>query len=245
MNPILIAIWCLIPISFAFATEPTTTSITLNTTGNPPLNTPEQTGFMDVIVSEALKRIGLTLQTIQLPAERGLKNANSGIDDGEMSRIAGLEMSYPNLVAVPEKLMNWEFVAFSLRPIELTEGWRSLGPYTVAFINGWKILEKNTTAIKPTMVRDADQLFNLLIKRRTDIILYERWGGLLHRKMLQQNEIRLLEPPLAITPMFVYLNKKHQGLIQPLADALKAMKLDGTYARIENKLLLHPLAESP
>ena len=211
--------------------------VTLNTTGKPPLNTKEKTGFMDVVASEAFKRIGISLRTVQLPAERGLKNANLGIEDGEMSRIAGLEKLYPNLIAVPEKIMDWHFVGFSLNPISLAHGWSDLKPYTVSFINGWKILETNTTAMTVTKVRNSEQLFKLLTNKRIDVILYERWGGLLMRKNLSENQIRLLEPPLAIKPMYIYLHKKHHLLIEPLAKALKDMKNDGSYVRITNELL--------
>ena len=72
-----------------------------------------------------------------------MKYANLGIEDGEMSRVGGLESIYPDLIVVPEKFMDWEFVAFSISPIELIDGWTSLKPFTIAFINGWKILEKN------------------------------------------------------------------------------------------------------
>ena len=75
---------CLISFT-ALAKE--TISIELNVTGKPPLNTPDRTGFMDQVAKEALSRIGISLITVQLPAERGLLEANGGIVDGEMSRI--------------------------------------------------------------------------------------------------------------------------------------------------------------
>ena len=226
-----------------YGTELQRKTITLNTTGKPPLNTADQTGFMDLVATEAFKRIGIRLRTVQLPAERGLKNANLGIEDGEMSRIAGLEVIYPNLLNVPEKIMDWHFVAFSQKPIKLDNGWTDLKSYTVSFINGWKIMEKNTHGFSTTKVRNAEQLFHLLQKKRTDIILYERWGGLLQKKLLGADKIILIEPPLAVKPMYIYLNKKHKQLIKPLADALRSMKNDGSYARFSDQLL-KPLTDT-
>jgi polar amino acid transport system substrate-binding protein len=78
------------------------TTIVLNTTGNAPLNTPDQQGFVDLVATEAFRRIGVTVKTVKLPAERGLINANQGIHDGEMLRVGGLEKIYPNLIMVPE-----------------------------------------------------------------------------------------------------------------------------------------------
>ncbi len=212
--------------------------ITLNTTGKPPLNAPDLNGFMDLVSKEAFKRIGYTLKTIQLPAERGLKNVNAGIEDGEMSRIKGLDKLYPNLIRVPEKIMNWQFVAFSQSPINLQKGWKSLENNSVGFINGWKILEKNVPAKADiTKVRTPNQLFTILHKKRVDIILYERWGGLLHIRNHNQKNVILLSPPLAEKQMFIYLHKKHKKLVPLLAKALKQMKADGTYNKIFTKIL--------
>lgn len=213
-------------------------SITLNTVGNPPLNTPEKSGFMDLVVSSALSKIGLKLNTVHLPAERGLKNANLGVEDGEMSRIAGLEKLYPNLIRVPEKLMDWEFVAFSAENIDLNNGWQSLSGYTVAYINGWKIFENNTRSLYVTKVKNVNFLFKLLQKKRADIILYEKWGGLLMRNKLNASTITLDQPPLAKKPMYIYLHKKHKDLVAPLAKALREMKQDGSYKKIETEILI-------
>jgi len=227
----------LILIFFSFSIQ-AAQEITLNTTGKPPLNTPQLTGFMDLVAKEAFRRIGYTLKTVQLPAERGLINVNAGLEDGEMSRINGLNKLYPNLIQVPEKIMDWEFVAFSSNKISLTQGWQSLLPYSVAFINGWKILEKNVP-IKTdiTKVRTPEQLFLMLSKNRADLILYERWGGLLYTRTNKITAIKQLQPPLATKKMFIYLHKKHTTLIPKLASSLKKMKLDGTYKVYYNKVL--------
>jgi len=111
-------------------------TIILNTTGNTPLNNKQMSGFMDLIAAEAFKRIGITLQTVLLPAERGLLNANNHNIDGEMSRIAGLQKTYINLMQVPEIIMDWEFVAIGKSKLNTQAGWKSLAGKQVAFING-------------------------------------------------------------------------------------------------------------
>jgi len=81
-------------------------TITLNTTGYAPLSTPDQKGVMDLIAREAFRRCGYTLKLQTLPAERALHHADKGITDGELARIKGMEDIYPNLVRVPEKLID-------------------------------------------------------------------------------------------------------------------------------------------
>lgn len=211
--------------------------ITLNTSGEPPLNTRQMTGFMDLVAQEAFKRINIELNTIHLPAERGLKNVNAGIDDGEMSRVFGMEKSYPNLIRVPEKIMDWEFVAFSPRNISLENGWQSLAPYSLAYVNGWKILEKNADFPNVSKVRNVKQLFTLLKRKRADLVLYERWSGLFAKKKLGLNNVKMLQPPLTVKAMYIYLHKKHRSLVKPLSRALADIKKDGTYLRFFNQTL--------
>lgn len=213
--------------------------ITLNTTGEAPLNTPHLTGFMDLVAKEAFHRIGYSLKTIKLPAERGLKNVNAGIEDGEMSRIKGLDKTYSNLIRVPEKIMDWEFVAFSHDDIKLDKGWSGLSKFSVTFINGWKILEKNVPQqTEITKVKNHHQLFSILDKNRTDIIIYERWGGLLHlSKNPHFKPIKLHYPPIAKKEMFIYLHKKHKKLIPKIKQSLLNMKQDGSYNMLMKKIL--------
>lgn len=222
------------PAASAFAED----ILVINTTGNPPLSTPQQDGFIDRVAAEAFRRVGLGLQTVKLPAERGLQNANDGIDDGDMVRIAGLEKAYPNLICVPEKVMDWEFNAFSHRPIDLDGKWSNLSTRSVSFLIGWKILEKNVPqSADITKVKTPQQLFGLLEKRRTELVIYERWGGLQYLQDNGVTDVELLSPPFAVREMYIYLNKKHKKLVPKIAEALLAMKKDGSYERIYQQTL--------
>jgi polar amino acid transport system substrate-binding protein len=213
-------------------------TLVLNTTGLPPLNTRDQRGFLDRVTAEAFSRLGIRLKTVRLPAERGLMNSNAGIEDGEMSRIAGLDKIYPNLVRVPEKIMDWVFVGFSRKPIRIDKGWSSLSPYSVAIIRGWKIYEKHVPAASGlTKVKTPQQLFVLLVRGRVDIILYERWNGM-HMVRRDYPGLRMLRPEFARREMFIYLHKKHRALVPRLTAVLRAMKRDGTYQRIYRQILI-------
>lgn len=213
-------------------------TLVLNTALTFPLSNDAQAGFVDVVVSKALGSIGLGMESVRLPAERALINANAGIDDGDLLRIAGLRKIYSNLIQVPEKIIDMEFVVFTKQAKFPLHGWRSLKPYSVAIITGWKILERNITeAAEFTKVKDVDQLFTILLKGRVDMIVYSRWGGLGYIKQHRVRGVRILEPPLARRGMYVYLHKKHQRLVPELTAALRAMKADGSYQRAFQKIL--------
>jgi polar amino acid transport system substrate-binding protein len=221
-----------------FSVEACAEPLAINTTGAPPFSNKNRTGFHDLLTIEAFKRLGLDIIIPRLPAERALINANNGIDDGNLPRISGLSSLYPNLIKVPESVMNYTFVAFTRHADFSTHGWEALKPYNVGIITGWKILEKNITDVRSlSKVKNQTQLFTLLKRNRIDVVIYEKWQGLQTAMNLGITDIRILQPPLAKNKMFLYLHKKHAELVPKVAAGLKQMKEDGTYQRIFDNAL--------
>lgn len=217
-------------------------ALVLNTGVRMPYTQPDRSGFLDRLVAEAFRRIGLKAEVqVYEASERALQNANGGIDDGMAMRIKGLEAQYPNLIRVPEKVIDNDFVAYSRKHDFPTRDWDALAPYQLAHIIGWKVYESRLGERQGvTRVRNADQLFELLRQNRTDVVLYERWQGLWWVREMGL-EARLLEPPLASQEMFIYLHRKHEPLVGKVATTLAAMKKDGSYRRIFDETLA-PLA---
>ncbi|MDT8445807.1 MAG: transporter substrate-binding domain-containing protein [bacterium] len=216
--------------ALTLAAEPT---LILGTPLSPPLSTVRQDGAIDLIVKEAFKRIGREVTYQILPGQRSLLNAVQGIDDGDLFRVKGIEDYFPNIVRVPEKLLDFEFVAFTNVPEINPQGFEEINVYSVGMVNGWKILERATeTAQERILVESSLQLMNLLRKGRIEIALYERYEGLAVVHQLRPNDIRVIEPPLIVKEGFFYLNKKHQALVLPLARALREMKADGSFQQL-------------
>ena len=214
----------------------------INTAFGPPISTPSGDGFFDRLMGLVFRDLGygVTIQTP--PAERALMLANLGVDDGDGPRIPSLDIAetYINLIAVPEPILDVEFVAFTASLHFETQDWKSLNPYTVAIVNGWKILERNILGTeKIILVKDADRLFNLLKSGRTEVAVIDRMSGVVAAREAGINYFNILEPPLARTPMFLYLHRKHEGLVQSIASKLRALKDDGTYERLEQETLSH------
>jgi polar amino acid transport system substrate-binding protein len=213
-------------------------SLFLTTSMTTPLSKVDQTGFYDQVLIEAFQRVGQPIQITHLPTERSITNANLGITDGEFPRISGLDRLYPNLVKVPEKIVDFEFVAFTWRSDIQLKDWNSCKPYNVAIVRGWKILEANLADVRSLVkVKNQKLLFSLLGNHRTDIAVYSRFEGYEMIKKLGLQSVLAIEPPLATKEMFLYLNKKHLQLIPALTKQLQSMKHDGTYDRILEKTL--------
>jgi polar amino acid transport system substrate-binding protein len=204
------------------------------------LSTPEQTGMLDRIVKEAFLRAGSRADIVFTATERSLVAVNDGLFDGELNRIEGIEKNFPNLVRVPEPNMQMHFVAFAKRDIPIN-GWESLRNLRVGIVSGWKIVERNVEGFPcVTRLMDVNNLWRMLDRGRLDVVVYSKLSGYdqLHRLGLE--DIRHLAPPLCVKDMFLYLHKRHEALAAPLAEALRAMKRDGTYERIVSETTCHP-----
>lgn len=212
--------------------------LSLTTTMLPPLtSSSDHPGFIDVVARAAFKRIGVDVEIAVLPAERSLINVNEGFDDGDIFRAAGLERDYPNLLRVPGKILDNEFMAYTKRADIKIRNWADLQPYAVAYATGWRIFDLNVTGVKElTKTASIEDLFLLLEKGRADVILMDRWQGLL---IARRNgyQVHLQEPPLARIEMFMYLNKKHAALVPRVAQALADMKADGSYRKLHDRYL--------
>jgi polar amino acid transport system substrate-binding protein len=221
----------LLGIAAPAAAEPS--RMVLSTGMREPWTTADHTGFTDLVVIEVFRRLGIKAEvSVILAAARGIRLVDEGIDDGLTARVAGLEKDYPNLVRVPEKIFDNDFVAASLAgngqdwPIK---DFASVAPYSVAYIIGWQVFDNNLGTVRElTQAKDSDQLLTLLGNGRAEVVLHERWQVLWHAKQ-KGIALRVFEPPLARVPMYMYLHLKHADLVPRVAAELVAMKADGTY----------------
>lgn len=212
--------------------------LTLANGSAPPLTSaPGRPGFLDLLIPEVFGRVGLDVTLIRLPFERSLLNVNAGIDDGDTFRASGFEQNYPNLVPVPEKVLDFDFVAYATRPEVQVRQWSDLARYSVGYVGGWKIYERNAAVARDvTTVRGIELLFPLLASGRIDVALLDKWQALwLARET--GFAVRPLEPSLARVPMFTYVHRRHEALVQPLAAALAQAKRDGTWQRLYDQIL--------
>jgi polar amino acid transport system substrate-binding protein len=209
------------------------TPLKINTAFAMPLSSETQEGMFDRLMQEVFSHLDKEVIVQRPPAERALRYANAGIDDGDGPRIESLSTSYPNLLQVPEKVLDVDFVAFTLENLSFTAGaWENLKPYHVGIVKGWKILENNIQNTQSLIqTTDPAHLFELLHEGRIQVAVIDRVTG---SYIAQQAGIKVAvqDPPFATREMFLYLHQKHADLITPVAEALKKIKAEGRYAEI-------------
>ena len=191
--------------------------------------------YLHDILKEALKRTGYDLKVVLLPYDRSLKMVKKGLVDGELVRTSNIEPYYPELIRVPESILEIDIVIISHSPIDLSTGWDALSGQSVGWLLGMKVIEENIPkTAKLSGAKSIKQLLNMLIKNRVDYVVFMRAFGL---DYLGDNKHGLIvsEQALSSVPNYTYLNKKHKQLVPKLADALRQMKQDGTFQRIIKK----------
>ncbi len=209
----------------------------INSPIHPPAVTNNHDGFEDLLAMELFKRMGLNPVIHNVPAERGLKNLNAGYDDAILSRVAGLQKSYPNIVQIDEPVNERQYIAFARKDIKVNN-WADLKIYNVTHVIGWKIFEKNVKQYRTiTPVREPYVMFTLLDKDRADVALYGLDAGKLLIKQMGLKNIHPVFPPLAVRKKYFYLNKKHAHLVPLANETLRKMKSDGTFERLRKQVL--------
>ena len=187
------------------------------------------------IVTEAYKRIGFKIQVERLPAARALRISNKGDVDGELFRIADIVSDYPNLRMIPIPIYILEVRVFS-KDVEFSvNGWESLKPYNIGIIRGVKHAELGTKGMNRHISVNYNHLFQMLDKKRVDIVVAARLSGLESLAKLNLKEIKMLDHPVATIPIYHFLHKKHERLIPKLTEVLRRMEKEGTLQKIRHE----------
>jgi len=217
------------------------TTLVLGSSYYPPITTSHKDGVMDLVYKELARRLDIKIDIGDLEtAERVLLNANNGIEDGDVGRVLGLEKSYPNLISIPVPIYHYEMVVFSKNVDFEVLDVKSIQPYDIGLLRGWKILEKISTGANSVLsLQNAEQVFDMLEKGRIEIALFEKSQGLAILKKMGIKDIKVLKPNLLEGDFHLYMHKKHKNLIHKITAELLKMEKDGTIRRINEKVLKH------
>jgi polar amino acid transport system substrate-binding protein len=175
----------------------------------------------------AFKDAGYDLVLVYKPGERALLDANSGVNDGDLSRVKGIESTYANLVMVPEPLTFLHQSAYAVKKIEATSvddlGRQGL---LVAVLVGNKIMDN---LVKPKIapgkyseVPDLESAFKMLNLGRFDVLLVSDMQAKTWLARPENASVRRLFDWLNLST-YTFLNKKW-------ADAVP--RISASYAKL-------------
>ena len=211
-----------------FAAEPLTLVAAANTV---------DTVISEVILRKAYRKLGIVITIKKYPGERALKLANAGRVAGDVQRIDGLSVKYPNLIQVRPSINFIEGNVFSKTARFTVSGWVSLKRYRIGLIRGIKFAELNTNGMDTYKAPDYDILFRMLNNARVDIAISPRLNGRYQIKRLGITGIHELSPPVQKFELFHYLHKKNAALVSKLSAVLSDMRNSGELERLRNHVV--------
>src|SRR3989338_9087143 len=133
--------------------------------------------FLNLVYSEAFKRLGITFKYQHFPARRSTLLSNSGVLDGELSRIHYYNENHPNMIRVEEPHWTSGFIAVAVDSSIQLNGWDSLRnqDFKVLYVAGIKGCEVNLPkVVRPEnldVVMQNSHAFRMLLKGRADLFI--------------------------------------------------------------------------
>ncbi|MCP4757373.1 MAG: amino acid ABC transporter substrate-binding protein [Proteobacteria bacterium] len=179
---------------------------------------------------------GTKITIVALPAKRAEALLRQREIDGDWSRVDGFEKKIPGLIKISEPLASYPYIAYSVRKDIKIDGWKSLKPYRVAYLRGWKVIDFKLKPIHNKLhpVNNAEHALHFLAAGRADVFINIPFivGELLKKDEFKNKGIIALQPPIDFLHVYIYLLPKHADLAKRMEAGLKAIKKDGTYDRL-------------
>lgn len=191
------------------------------------------------IVTEMYRRIGYQVQESRLPARRSLREADSGESDGEVMRAADLEKRFPDLIRIPEPLIEQDIVAFTAgNPALLSGGWSDLVGHSICARLGNLLVEDDLNALSGVRVsyaEDSAQVFRMLKAGRCDYAVLPR-SAWIDAEQAGITGLAEATPALAHFHTYHFVNRRRAMLVPSLAAVVRQLRAEGYIARAEAEL---------
>ncbi len=184
------------------------------------------------IIRQAYATLGIAVVYKTYPAERALMMSNTGLSDGELVRVEGIEANYPNLIRIPVSHVTADQMAFGTDASLKIDGWKSLKSYRIVFHRGYKVAEQNTVGMDRHLAGTDENAFKMVDKGRRDIVIANRYSGVKIIKDQGLKRVKILLPPLQRDPLYHYVHSRHRSLVDDITRVLKSMQSRGDFSRI-------------
>ncbi len=182
------------------------------------------------------EKLSVTIELKSFPAKRAAHEFKNGTIDGEMSRVIEYETSTPGIVRVTEPITEMPYFAWAKSADFEVKGWKSLLPYKVVYILGFKMVEVNLKPIHNNLqaVPSAENALNMVAAGRADIYVDSPLSvySSMPPEQLKALGVRNLKPPVTVLRTYTFFAKKHAVFAQQYNNALIELKKDGTYMKI-------------
>ena len=195
------------------------------------------------VYTEALKRLGIELAYVDVPAKRGVYLLNAGLVDGDLGRLYDYSDSCSNVVRIEEPNNTVRLAVYSAKPDIWLNGWESLKgtKYKVECQRGAMICVDNVSRIVPqdqfSEINTINQGVSRLLIGRTDLFIQTET---VMDHFLETKGFTTVHAGQKIYKVGImvdmsghgYLHKKHSDLAPRVSGALRQMKSEGIFEEL-------------
>lgn len=198
------------------------------------------------ILKAVYARLNITVEFVDVEAQRALALSSAGDVDGEIQRVGNLSEKYPTLIKLSPPINYIEPAVFTTGLTFDVNGWDSIKSYAIGIVRGVGSSEAGTRGManvqKATSLED---LVRMLDRDRFDLLVTDLFSGRIEvRKLHLDARIRPLLPPLERIYVYHYLNERHRDLVPKVEAVLREMNASGELARLRAELVEQVLAKS-
>lgn len=199
------------------------------------------------ILREAYSNLGMEIEFKEYPILRSIHYAHTGSVDGEVFKVGGVDKKYPNLIKIPVPLDILELMVLTRKDSPLHATWPSLRSAGIGYFRGIFFIERQIETHNITNAKALEtneQLIKMVNFGRLEAGLIARITGVMLLQKNPANNVMLHKHPIATTPVYHYLNKKHADLVPRLTEILHRMKENGRMKEIRHEILKQNLGIS-
>jgi len=199
------------------------------------------------ILREAYSNLGMEIEFKEYPILRSTHYAHTGSVDGEIFKVNGVDKKYPNLIKIPVPLDTLELMVLTRKNSPLQATWPSLHRASIGYFRGIFFIERQIETQNITNAKTLEtneQLIKMVSLGRLEAGLIARITGVMLLQKNPANNVMLHKHPIAATPVYHYLNKKHADLVPQLTEILHRMKENGRMKEIRRSVLKQHLGTS-
>lgn len=202
-------------------------------------------GFTSEIISKAFERVGYKVRFKFLPWKRAMMETKRGKYDALYSAYYSEERAKAYALSEPYTKSPVVFCARKDANITYTK-LRDLTPYKIGIVQGYvntPEIDKADYLYKDKgAVNDLQNLLKLL-KGRTDIIIIDKYVAIsiMKKNLTIKGDVKFLDPPLEVKPLFVMFSKAVPKYEKRLADFNQGLKTITDDSTLDNILKKHGL----
>lgn len=187
------------------------------------------------VLEKAYGQLGIKVNFVAVPGARALNMWNAGKLDAIAAKI--IDSGLPESIKLSVPVAFEEVVVFATKKNFTVDGFDSLKPYVVGYVNGITYLDDRLKNIPQRETAPGlESLFRKLEAGRTDVAVDSRFSFCLVRK-LGLHEIRILEPSLEKRLGYHFLHVRHQQLVPAVEAVLRNMEKDGSIRKIQEEVM--------